>query len=221
MGTTMKHRSLHGVMAALVAVSAGSAFVLGAVGPVFAQAQPTEAQILDALKPRAAQPATRGLTRSLSGGAGDPKAAEERRFIDGLRTRKTRSLSTEDRQTAAEIAKSKPKIDLEINFEYNSDRLSSESVSTLTALGRALSADGMKGTVFLINGHTDAKGSPEYNQGLSERRAEAVKRLLVDQFQLPPNTLVSIGFGKSQLKNAGDPLAAENRRVQIVNTEVR
>ncbi len=75
--------------------------------------------------------------------------------------------------------------------------------------------------VFLINGHTDAKGSAEYNQDLSEWRAEAVKHLLVQQFGLPPTTLIAVGYGKTQLKNAAYPFAGEKRRVQIVNTEVK
>jgi hypothetical protein len=57
------------------------------------------------------------------------------------------------------------------------------------------------------------------NQSLSERRAEAIKIFLAEQFKLSPDQLLAIGFGKSQLKNTTDPFAAENRRVQIVNIE--
>ena len=77
----------------------------------------------------------------------------------------------------------------------------------------------LAGDTFLIAGHTDAAGTDSYNQSLSERRAEAVKIFLAQQFKLSSDQLVAIGFGKSQLKNTGNPLAAENRRVQIVNTE--
>jgi hypothetical protein len=55
-------------------------------------------------------------------------------------------------------------------------------------------------------------------QSLSERRAEAVKLFLAQQFKLSPDNMLALGFGRSQLKNAAEPLAAENRRVQIVNT---
>jgi outer membrane protein OmpA-like peptidoglycan-associated protein len=82
-----------------------------------------------------------------------------------------------------------------------------------------MSDEQLKGTVFFINGHTDAKGGADYNQTLSERRAEAVKRFLIEEFRLPADTLVGLGHGKSKLKNTADPLAGENRRVQIVNTE--
>ena len=204
-----------GKIARLFAVIGGVALLAASV-PGYAVEQPTESQILHALKPPAK---TRGLglTRSI----GDPKAANDRRFIEGLRTRSARSLTVEEREKVAEIAKERPNINLEITFDYNSARVGPQAVPVLLALGRALSADELKGTVFLINGHTDGKGSVEYNQELSERRAEAVKHLLVEQFNLPPTTLVAVGYGKTQFKNAADPFAGENRRVQIVNTEVK
>lgn len=204
-----------GRIARLIAVI-GGVTLLAAPNLCFATEQPTEAQILDALK-SPAKTRSLGLTRSI----GDPKAANDRRFIEGLRTRSARSLTVEEREKVAEIAKERPNINLEINFDYNSARVGSQAVPVLLALGRALSTDELKGTVFLINGHTDGKGSVEYNQELSERRAEAVKRLLVEQLNLPATTLVAVGYGKTQLKNAAIPFAGENRRVQIVNTLVK
>jgi outer membrane protein OmpA-like peptidoglycan-associated protein len=76
-------------------------------------------------------------------------------------------------------------------------------------------------TIFFINGYTDAKGSSDYNLGLSQRRADAVRHVLIEQFRLPANTLIPIGFGKEQLKFPEQPFADLNRRVQIVNTEQR
>ena len=152
-------------------------------------------QIIDALKPKAT---TRGLslTRSLN----DPKAAAEQSFIDGLRDRPTRSLTIEERDKIAAIAQEKPSINLEINFDFNSAIVGTHAVPVLLALGRALSNKQLEGSTFLINGYTDAKGSAEYDQDLSERRAEAVKRLLVQQFGLPADSLIAVGYGKTPLK---------------------
>jgi outer membrane protein OmpA-like peptidoglycan-associated protein len=75
---------------------------------------------------------------------------------------------------------------------------------SLMALGRALTSP-------------ELKGDDSYNQRLSQRRAEAVKRFLVRKFKISPKDLVTVGYGKDQLKNKDDPFAAENRRVQIVN----
>lgn len=91
----------------------------------------------------------------------------------------------------------------------------------LAALGKALSRQDLKGSVFFINGHTDAAGGADYNQLLSQRRANSVRRVLVEQYRLVPDTLIAAGFGKEQLKNPANPLGQENRRVQIVNTTVQ
>ena len=69
----------------------------------------------------------------------------------------------------------------------------------------------------MLGGHTDASGGDAYNQGLSERRAEAVRRYLVEKFKLQIDSFVVTGFGKTQLKNPAQPLAEVNRRVQVVN----
>jgi outer membrane protein OmpA-like peptidoglycan-associated protein len=196
------------VSAAILTLSAGTA-------QIYAAEKPSEQQILNALKPKA-------LTRSLSGGAGtspalDAKGLEDQKFLDGLRTRKTRSLSSGDRDRVAAIAKEKPQIDLEINFDYNSDKISAKARPAVETLGKALSNPDLKDSVFLVAGHTDAKGGDAYNQGLSERRAEAIKTYLIQKFGLQAENLMTVGYGKEQLKNTADPLAADNRRVQVVN----
>lgn len=187
----------------------------------FATVQSAGAQSLED-KIGSALQAKKPLTRSIGV---DPKTAAEKQVIDRLRTR---SISVEaapppsadDRAQIAAIARDKPAIDLEILFDYNSANVGRSAEPAVNALGNALSKEQFKGTVFLINGHTDAKGSAEYNQDLSQRRADAVRRVLIERFRLPPDTLVSTGFGKEQLKNTANPFADENRRVQIVNTTV-
>src|SRR6266403_3716923 len=180
--------------------------------PAAAQAQPSEAQILEALKSK--------VSRTIgNAGASKSEDVKERRVIDALRNRPARSLTLTERTEIAEIAKTKPSIDLEINFDYNSDVVRPKARQPLQTLGGALSNEQMKGTVFFVNGHTDAVGGVDFNQDLSERRAEAVKRILIQEYRLPADTLVAVGYGKTQLKNTTNPFAAENRRVQIVNTE--
>ena len=170
----------------------------------------TDQQIIEKLK-------TPKLTRSLSGKAAEvpaPSAADVA-FIN--RIRKTRSLSVADREQIASLAKERPQIDLEINFEYNSASVTQASEPQLHNLGKALTSSELSGAVFMLGGHTDAKGTDSYNQSLSERRAETVKKFLMETYKIPAENLVSTGYGESELKNKADPLAAENRRVQIVN----
>ena len=71
---------------------------------------------------------------------------------------------------------------------------------------------------FAVEGHTDAKGKADYNQDLSARRALAVQTYLIGQ-SVAPDRLQAEGKGASELANPNDPLAAENRRVRIVNLQ--
>lgn len=68
--------------------------------------------------------------------------------------------------------------------------------------------------VIRVTGHADASGTPEANQALSVRRAEAVKAYLV-QRGADPAMLQIEGVGSKAPANAANPTAAENRRVEI------
>ena len=67
-----------------------------------------------------------------------------------------------------------------------------------------------------VEGHTDATGPTAYNQGLSERRADAVKRVLVE-LGAPPSKIVTEGFGETQpiADNKTREGRAQNRRVVV------
>lgn len=140
------------------------------------------------------------------------KAAVEQIF-----TAPPQSLSVEQRQRLADIAQEKPTIDLTIYFDFNSAEIGARAIPGLVELGKALSSDALRGTRFLLAGHTDAKGSDAYNLRLSQRRADSIKRFLVDQFRIDERRLLAIGYGEEQLKVTSDPHADENRRVQVVN----
>ena len=175
-------------------------------GISLAAEQTSAEQIIKALKPARV---TRGLDLN--------RNAEDARFIDTLRNRPTRSLTTVERNQIASITHEKPKIDIEINFEFNSATVGPNAAKALTELGEALTSADLKGRSFFLNGHTDAKGDEFYNQDLSERRADAVKRFLLEKFGIDGSRLIAVGYGKTRLKNPSDPFAAENRRVQVVN----
>jgi outer membrane protein OmpA-like peptidoglycan-associated protein len=182
-----------------------------ATGTSFAAEQRSADEIINALKPLRT---TRGLTTSHADAA---RAADETQFLRAVRNRPTRSLSTEERDKIASIANSKPKIDLEINFEYNSAVIGAKAMPQVTELGKALTSPDLKGRTFILAGFTDAKGSETYNQGLSDRRADAVKQLLIEKYGIEATNLVTVGYGPKQLKDPANPFAAENRRVQVSN----
>jgi outer membrane protein OmpA-like peptidoglycan-associated protein len=202
--------------AILSIVTVGAAFSMGVGKAVAGDNNVTEDQIVRALVPEK-KPLTRGLS---VGPQADPAVtAAEGRFVQTIRGRNTRSLSSTEREEIATMVKDKPKIDLEINFDYNSADISTKSLPSVQALGRALSNPDLKGSTFVVAGHTDAAGGESYNQDLSERRADSIKRYLVDKFNIASADLVTVGYGKSKLKDPSQPMADVNRRVQVVNME--
>jgi outer membrane protein OmpA-like peptidoglycan-associated protein len=186
-------------------------------GLAFAADNVSADQIVHALQPKP-------LTRSLS--TPDPQvdpAAKARQdsFIASLRNRRTRSLTLDEREEIAGIASSKPNIDLEIQFDYNSAAISRSSTQAVQELGKALSNSSLKGSTFVVAGHTDAVGSDAFNQDLSERRADTIKHYLVDNYHIASSDLVTVGYGKTKLKDPQNPTSGINRRVQVVNMDTK
>ena len=217
-----KHSATKTLAAILSVATLGVALSLG-TGTVRAEEKEkdknvTEEQILRALAPEK-KPLTRGLSVGPQQQVDPAKAAAESKLVQKIRGRATRSLSVSEREEIASIVKDKPKIDLEINFDYNSADISAKSLPSVQALGRALTSSDLKGSTFVVAGHTDAAGGEGYNQDLSERRADSIKRYLVDKFGINGSDLVTVGYGKSKLKDPSQPMAEVNRRVQVVNME--
>ena len=98
---------------------------------------------------------------------------------------------------------------LALFFGFNEDTLSKRSERQLQIVAEAIKMD--SGKKLEISGHTDDVGSERYNQGLSERRAAAVKAQLV-QFGVPAERIVTKGFGKSQPRRTYSPTADEETR---------
>ncbi len=156
------------------------------------------------------------LTRSLS--AHRPEAGDDNSgFVDSLRNRPATSFTGDDRAKLATFKADKPSIDLVLQFDFNSDALRGQAMKTAVMLGEAISSPEFRGRTFLIAGYTDAKGSDQFNQALSERRAASVRAFLIQRYHVPPSDLIAVGYGKTDLKDPADPTAAINRRVQAVN----
>jgi outer membrane protein OmpA-like peptidoglycan-associated protein len=208
--------SFHGLPGIKAIVSIGAALSMTAGLALAADNTISSDQIVRALQPR---PITRGLS---TGPQIDPAVkAREVGFVQTLRNRKTRSLSTGEREEIAEIASTKPKIDLDIQFDLNSANITATSMPSVQALGKALTDANLKGSTFVVAGHTDALGSDAYNQDLSERRADTIKRYLMEKFGIAGTDLVTVGYGKSRPKDPNAPLDPTNRRVEVVNMETK
>jgi outer membrane protein OmpA-like peptidoglycan-associated protein len=205
----------------LILGSAGTTLavaLLAGIASAPAQTPDLEQQILKSLLPGdkgTGRPSVRSLTTTPA----DVSRTADRQFIDSIKNRQTRSLTLDEREHIATIAKDRPSVDVEVNFDYNSAKVGPSAVPSVTALGKALTSPELQGGTFVLAGHTDAKGSLPSNQDLSEKRADAIKRYLIDNFHIPSANLVTVGYGKTKLKNETEPFAATNRRVQIVNME--
>lgn len=110
---------------------------------------------------------------------------------------------------------------LALFFGFNEDTLSPRSVRQLEIVANIIRLDDKKN--LEISGHTDDVGSERYNQGLSERRANAVKKQLVT-FGVPAERIITKGFGKSQPRRTWsntddektrDDVRRENRRAEM------
>ena len=203
-------------LTAIVSIVAVGAALSFGIGKALAADDVTEDQIIKALAPTK-KPLTRGL--SVGQQANPAATAAETKFVSTIRGRTTRSLSITEREEIAIIAKDKPNIDLEITFDYNSADISQKSLPAVQALGRALTNPDLKGSTFVVAGHTDAAGGDSYNQDLSERRADSIKHYLMDKYGIGAADLVTVGYGKTKLKDPSQPMAEINRRVQVVNME--
>ncbi len=151
-----------------------------------------------------------------------PKPPKKAPFVQKIRNRATRSLSIGEREEIATIAKTKPNIDLEINFDYTRPTSAPNRcrVGSGKRWARRSPIPTWKGFDRVVAGYTDAVGGESYNQDLSERRAGTlIKRYLVDKYGIAGSDLVTVGYGKTKLKDPSQPMAEANRRVQVVNMQ--
>jgi outer membrane protein OmpA-like peptidoglycan-associated protein len=112
-----------------------------------------------------------------------------------------------------------PRIDLDtITFETGSATIGTDQMPALFELGQVLEEviEENPSEVYLIEGHTDAVGSDYSNLLLSDRRAEAVAVALSQNFEIPPENLVTEGYGEQFLKVPTDGPERRNRRAAVV-----
>jgi len=102
---------------------------------------------------------------------------------------------------------------MRIQFEFDSTAVVPQSLPLLDSVGEMMTLPNVESRSIVVEGHTDAKGTEPYNDDLSQRRAAAIKRYLIDSFDLEASRLVVTGKGESQPHDHEDPQAAINRRV--------
>lgn len=112
--------------------------------------------------------------------------------------------------------------DAAVFFEFDSARLRPAAITELNAAATVINQR-TELTRIEVAGHTCDIGAADYNQGLSERRAQAVRDHLVNQGGVNANRLVVRGYGENRPKvpNTSNENRQQNRRVELVVIERR
>jgi len=143
-------------------------------------------------------------------------------ILDSPKPIKMRSIRLlDDSPAAQQVAAADPApsdkpsaLALPVQFAFDSADILPSARAQLDALAegiRLLPGD----KPVTIEGHTDAAGSDDYNEKLSQRRAQSVKRYLVARHGIEPQRLRAVGFGEYVTLPGRNPSAPENRRVQF------
>jgi outer membrane protein OmpA-like peptidoglycan-associated protein len=120
-----------------------------------------------------------------------------------------------DLDTNAEQLTESVGIGLPIQFDFNSDSITSASRPYIDELGKMLSREDLLNENVIIEGHTDAVGSALYNKQLSMRRAQSIKQYLFSQYGIDRHRMMVSGKGEYAPLKGQNPFAAVNRRVEI------
>ena len=129
-----------------------------------------------------------------------------------------RLYSVDEVKRSARLRDIVRRVDLDtLTFETGSADIAEGELGKLKGLAEAMEKllSENPAETFLIEGHTDAVGSDEANLALSDRRAESVASALTNSFAIPPENLVTQGYGEQYLKVKTEAAARENRRVGI------
>ncbi len=106
------------------------------------------------------------------------------------------------------------RVELDVKFDFDKAQVKPESYGDIKNLADFLTQ--YPQTTTVVEGHTDSVGSDAYNQTLSERRANAVRDVLVNQYGVGSDRVNAVGYGESRpvADNASADGRAVNRRVE-------
>jgi outer membrane protein OmpA-like peptidoglycan-associated protein len=139
-----------------------------------------------------------------------PAAQKTTRGIKGVMSESERNV----------VGSTQPSLTMHLEFRFNSDELTPQTMKYLDALGTALQDPQLRGYIYKVEGHTDNVGTDAYNLELSRKRAIAVTDYMVRTFGLERHQFDVHGFGKKSpvASNDMEEGRGQNRRVVIINT---
>ncbi|HKU09473.1 MAG TPA: OmpA family protein [Bradyrhizobium sp.] len=109
-----------------------------------------------------------------------------------------------------------PAFNVDITFDVDTPIVQPESYQTVGRIADAMVHSSLLPYTFLIVGHTEASGRRENNAILSQRRADAIREILVNTFKISAKRIQSVGLGEEQLLDAARPNAPVNNQIQIM-----
>ena len=112
-----------------------------------------------------------------------------------------------------------PQFSIEVQFDPDSPVIRPDSYRTLGRIADALQNPALLAYGFLIVGHTESGGRRDNNLTLSQRRADAVRDVLVTTFKGSSKRLQAVGLGEEQLRDTARPAAPANQRIQVISVK--
>ena len=114
------------------------------------------------------------------------------------------------------LDRSQRRQELQVNFDFDKSDVKPQYDAEIADFAEFMATYG--NTNVVIEGHTDSVGTDAYNQGLSERRANAVRNELVNEHNVAADRVSAVGYGESRPVDTNDTAAgrANNRRIEAV-----
>jgi OOP family OmpA-OmpF porin len=109
-----------------------------------------------------------------------------------------------------------PAFNVDIAFDVDTPIVQPESYQTVGRIADALVYSSLLPYTFVIVGHIEANGKREANAILSQRRADAIREILVNTFKISGKRIQSVGLGEEQLLDSARPTAPVNNQIQIM-----
>ncbi|MCP4618811.1 MAG: OmpA family protein [Bradyrhizobium sp.] len=109
-----------------------------------------------------------------------------------------------------------PAVNIDITFDVDTPIVQPESYQTVGRIADAMVYSSLLPYTFVIVGHIEANGKREANAILSQRRADAIREILVNTFKISAKRIQSVGLGEEQLLDSARPNAPVNNQIQIM-----
>ena len=143
-------------------------------------------------------------------------AALRQKTLERSRIRSRNEPEASKRPPIAPELQGVPGFNVDIQFDTDTPIVRPQSYETIGRIADALVQVKLLPYSFLIVGHIEANGKRESNAILSQRRADAIRDILVNTFKISAKRLQAIGLGEEQLLDPPHPTASANQQMQIL-----